>query len=177
MLASSPAWLSAATSTLAYGVRKAGSPAVAVPRGGGAPRWPSHSLAAGLAFSSNRTEDLALPIVKYGRVITDTSDSSAGSTTQESWSSCAQVAPAPTSVVRRPPEATGLASRDVASVVEHAPGCGVSTRGQIHAACSCCGCEVALPPGQNGTRVRAAAVSPPLGAAACTWSGKTPNWS
>src|SRR3984957_15649808 len=169
MLASSLAWLSAATSTLAYGVRKAGWPAVAVRS------LVSHSLAAGLAFWVNRPVHAALPGVKYWRVITDTSDSSAGSMFQVSWSSCAQVAPAPSSVDRRPPEATEPASRDVASVCGHAPCCGVATSGQIHATCSCCGCELAVPPGQNGRNVRAAAVYPPRGATARTWSGKTPN--
>ena len=55
MLASSPAWLSAATSTLAYGVRKAAWPAVA------ACSFDSHALAAGLAFSANRPVHSALP--------------------------------------------------------------------------------------------------------------------
>src|ERR1700722_16775214 len=169
MLASSPAWPSAATSTLAYGVRKAGWPAVV------ARSVDSHSLAAGLAFSKDRPVHAELPPVRYWRVITDTSDSRAGSIFQVSWSSLAHVAPAPSSVDSRPPEATDPASRDVASVFEQAPCCGVSTSGQIHATCS--GCELALPPIQYGRKVRAVAVYPPRGALACTWSGKTPNRS
>ena len=77
---------------------------------------------------------------------------------QVSWSSWAQVAPASSSVDRRPPGATEPASRDVASVFGQAPCCGVSTSGQIHATWSCCGCELALPPGQYGRKVRAVAV-------------------
>ena len=72
---------------------------------------------------------------------------------QVSWSSRVQVAPASSSVDRRPPEATELASRDVASVFEQAPCCGASTSGQTQATCSCCGCELALPPSQYGRKV------------------------
>src|SRR3984957_9518249 len=169
MLASSPAWPSAATSTLAYGVRKAGWPAVV------ARSVDSHSLAAGLAFSKDRPVHAELPPVRYWRVITDTSDSRAGSIFQVSWSSLAHVAPTLSSVDSRPPEATDPASRDVASVFGHAPCCGVSTSGQIHATCSCCGCELALPPIQYGRKVRAVAVYPPRGALGCPRSGERPH--
>ena len=171
MLVSSPAWLSAATSTLAYGVRKAGCPAVV------ACSLDSHVLAAGLAFSGSALGAVALPPVAYECVITDTSESSAGSMFQVSWSSWAQVAPAPSSVDRRPPAATELASLEVVRVFVQAPCCGVSMSGQIHAVWSCCGCELALPPSQYGRNVRAVAVYPPRGAVACTWSGKTSNRS
>src|SRR5215469_10914887 len=165
MLASSPAWLSAATSTLAYGVRKAGWPAVV------ACSFDSHAPAAVLARAVIRPVHAALPAVEYWCFITDTSDSSAGSISQVSWSSCAQFAPSPSSVDRRPPEATALASPDVARVAGHAPCCGLSTSGQIHATCSCCACELAVPPGQNGRKVVASAVYPPLGALARTRMG------
>ena len=52
---------------------------------------------------------------------------------QVSWSVLAQAAPASSSVDRRPPEATELASSDVPSVCGHAPCCGVSISGQIQA--------------------------------------------
>src|SRR5262249_6933254 len=128
-----------------------------------------------LGFARARLEHTALPLVWYPRVMTDTSDSSAGSISQVSWSSCAQVAPAASSVDRRPPDATELASPGVASVPGHMPCCGLSTSGQIHATCSCCVCVLAVPPGQYGRKVRAAAVYPTPGALARTWSGKTPN--
>ncbi len=59
----------------------------------------------------------------------------------------------------------------------HAPCCGVSTSGQTHATCSPLGWVAAVPPGQNGRNVRAAAVYVLPAATACTWMGKTPNWS
>ena len=58
MLGSRTEWLSAATSTLAYGVRKAGSPAVDVFS------WVSHLAAAWLGGTRNRPEHSALPWVK-----------------------------------------------------------------------------------------------------------------
>ena len=87
-------------------------------------------------------------------VITDTSDSSAGSMFQVKWSFCAQVAPASSSVESRPPEATDPESSEVASVFEHAPCCGVSTSGHTHAALS--GSAPPLP-GQYGSSVWAVA--------------------
>ncbi len=58
MLRSRPEWLSAATSTLAYGVRKAGAPAVDVCS------CDSHFAAAWLGCSGVRSEQAALPPVK-----------------------------------------------------------------------------------------------------------------
>src|ERR1700761_9405084 len=84
--------------------------------------------------------------------------------------------PALSSVDRRPPEATELASSLVARVPEHAPCCGVSTSGQTHAACSPAGGLAASPPGQNTRNVLALAVYVTPGAETCTSMGKTPNW-
>ena len=157
MLPSSPAWLSAATSTLAYGVRKAGSPAVDVPQ----LRQPLAGRRARLLGGPAGAGRLAA-CAWYGCVITDTSESSAGSMSQVSWSSWAQAAPASSSVERRPPEATEPASSDVASVFGHAPCCGVSMSGQTHATCSPLGWAggvAARPERQEragGRRVRAA---------------------
>jgi len=93
----------------------------------------SQFAAAVLGFSSDRPVQSALPWAAYSLVITETSDSSAGSMFQVRWSFCVQVAPASSSVESRPPVATEPDSSVVASVCLHAPCCGASVSGQIQA--------------------------------------------
>ena len=112
MLASSPAWLSAATSTLAYGVRKAGWPAVVA-------RSFDSQVTRGLAAllgeppgalgARRRARRVVLP--RHHR---DVRQQRGVDVPGQRGHLAAQVAPAPSSVDRRPPGVTALASQDVA---------------------------------------------------------------